>query len=181
MNAAIMGVLAVCLSYIVEMKGSIQEVLGKDFSPYQELKRMGSMEESFQWLLSVFQTTTEYFKRPHSKRADQIITEVENYIEQNYSDFELTAEDISEAVFLDISYVRKIFSKYKDYTIQEYITRVRMRVARQKLESLEYSVSEVAEMCGYLDAGYFGKCFKKYYHVTPRQYVNQLQTGKAGR
>ena len=56
-----------------------------------------------------------------------------------------------------------------------------MRVARQKLESLEYSVSEVAEMCGYLDAGYFGKCFKKYYHVTPRQYVNQLQTGKTGR
>lgn len=180
-NAAIMGVLAVCLSYIVEMKGSIQEVLGKDFSPYQELKRIGSMEESFQWLLSVFQITTEYFKRPHSKRADQIITEVENYIEQNYSNFELTAEDISEAVFLDISYVRKIFSKYKDYTIQEYITRVRMRAAREKLESLEYSVSEVSEMCGYLDSGYFGKCFKKYYHVTPRQYVNQLQTGKAGR
>ena len=174
-NAAIMGVLSVCLSYIVEMKGDIQEVLGKDFSPYQELKKKESMEESFRWLLEIFQTTTEYFNKPHSRRADQIIEEVENYIEDHYSDFELTAEDISEAVFLDISYVRKIFSKYKNYTIQDYITRVRMNAAKEKLESCQYSVAEVAEMCGYLDAGYFGKCFKKYYHVTPRQYVNQLQ------
>lgn len=174
-NAAIMGILSVCLSYIVEMKGDIQEILGAGFSPYQELKKMESMEESFRWLLHIFQTTADYFKRPRSKRAEQIIEEVEAYISQHYSDFELTAEDISEAVYLDISYIRKIFSKYKDYTIQDYILSVRMKAAKEKMEENIYSIAQIAEMSGYLDAGYFSKCFKKYYHISPRQYMSQLQ------
>ena len=47
-NAAIMGILSVCLSYIVEMKGDIGEILGEHFSPYQSLGNMHSLEESFQ-------------------------------------------------------------------------------------------------------------------------------------
>lgn len=174
-NAVIMGILSICLSYIVEMKGNIQEILGQEFSPYQELKQKESMSECFQWLTGIFGKTVAYFKRPHSKRADQIISEVEKYVQEHYSDFELTAEDISEAVFLDISYIRKIFSRYRGCTIQEYITAVRMQAAKEKLLQENRSISETAELCGYLDAGYFSKCFKKYYHVSPRQYLNQIQ------
>lgn len=174
-NAAVMGILSVCLSYIVEMRGDIGEILGNDFSPYQELQRMESMEESFAWLRGIFWKTADYFHRPRSRRADEIITEVEAYVQQHYADFELTVEDIADAVFLDISYIRKIFSKHKNYTLQEYITSVRMKAAKGYLEEGIHSVAEVGEMCGYIDAGYFGRCFKKYYHVTPKQYVNQLQ------
>lgn len=179
-NAAIMGILSICLSYIVEMKGNISEILGKDFFPYQSLKQMESLAESFEWLFNIFQTTAEYFKKPRSKRAEQIIEEVETYIQEHYSDFQLTAVDISEAVFLDISYIRKIFSRYKEYTIQDYITSVRMNAAKEKLEQQNYSIAEIAEMCGYMDAGYFSKCFKKFYHVSPRQYLNQLQNKTDG-
>lgn len=173
-NAAVMGILSVCLSYIVEMKRNIGEVLGEGFSPYMELKKMESMSECFRWLRGIYQTTADCFRRPHSKRAEEIIQEVENYIKAHYSDFSLTADDISESVFLDISYIRKVFSKYKGCTIQDYITTVRMKAARDKMEEKRYSISELAEMCGYLDAGYFSKCFKKFYHISPRQYINQL-------
>lgn len=177
-NAAIMGLLSVCLSYIVEMKGEIGEVLGKEFSPYQELGKQSSLEESFCWLSEIFQTTADYFLKPRSRRAEQIIEDVESYIEQHYADFELTAGSISEAVFLDISYIRKIFSKYRGCTIQDYITEVRMKAAKEKMEQQKFTIGEIAEGCGYLDAGYFSKCFKKYYHISPRQYASQLQTGK---
>lgn len=177
-NAAIMGILSICLSYIVEMKGDIGEILGKQFSPYQELRQKASLTESFQWLSQIFQETVTYFKKPRSKRAEQIIEEVETYIQEHYSDFQLTAEDISEAFFLDISYIRKVFSRHKDYTIQDYITSVRMNAAKEKMEQQIYSIAEIAEMCGYLDAGYFSKCFKKYYHISPRQYQRQLQNGE---
>lgn len=177
-NAAIMGILSVCLSYIVEMKGDIRVILGQEFLPYQELKGMESLKESFGWLKEIFKTTICFFKRPRSKRAEQIIEEVEHYIELHYSDFGLTAEDISEAVYLDISYIRKVFSRYKDYTIQEYITSVRMKAAKEKLEQQVYTIGEIAEKCGYLDSGYFSKCFRKYYHVSPRQYISQLQDSR---
>lgn len=117
----------------------------------------------------------EDFKRPSSRRGEEIIAEVENYISEHYADSSLTAEDISEAVYLDISYIRKVFSKYKNYTIQDYITAVRMRAAMEKLNEQKLSIGEIAEACGYLDAGYFSRCFKKYYQISPRQYINQLK------
>lgn len=120
----------------------------------------------------------EDFQRPSSRRGEEIIEEVENYIKEHYSNPGLSAEDISEAVYLDISYIRKVFSKYKDYTIQDYITSVRMEAAMEKLNEQKLSIGEIAEVCGYLDAGYFSRCFKKYYEISPRQYVNQIQNNR---
>lgn len=175
MNAAVMGILSICLSYIVEMKGNISKVLGENFSPYHELQNMESITESFRWLTEIFQITVDYFSKPHSKRAEEIIREVEGYVQEHYSDFELTMEDIAEAVFLDISYVRKVFAKHRGYTVLEYITSIRMKAAREYLEQQSYSVSQISEMCGYMDAGYFSRCFKKHHHISPKQYVKQLQ------
>ncbi len=173
-TAAIMGMLSVCLSYIVEMRGDIREILNADFSPYQELGQMESMEESFAWLDQIFRKTAEHFYRPHSRRVDEIIQEVEAYISQHYGDFELTVEDVADSVFLDISYIRKIFAKHKNCTVQEQITSVRMKAAKEFLEKGSLSISEVSERCGYIDVGYFGRCFKKYYHMTPKQYRDQI-------
>ena len=123
----------------------------------------------------------EDFQRPSSRRGEEIIEEVECYIKEHYSDSGLSAEDISEAVYLDISYIRKVFSKYKEYTIQDYITSVRMKAAMEKLNEQKLSIGEIAEACGYLDAGYFSRCFKKYYEISPRQYINQLQNNGKNR
>ena len=53
-----------------------------------------------------------------------------------------------------------------------------MQAAKEKMEQQKYSVSEIAEACGYLDAGYFSKCFKKYYQVSPRQYTQRSTVEK---
>lgn len=105
-----------------------------------------------------------------SKRADEIIQAVEKAIQEQYQDYTLSVEKIAESVYLDASYIRRIFSKYMGCTIVDYLTEVRMKEARRLLEMGTLSVASVAEQVGYTDPGYFTKCFKKYYGVTPSNY-----------
>ena len=102
-----------------------------------------------------------------SRRADEIIDAVEKEIQKHYQEYDLTVEKIAENVYLDSSYIRRIFSKYKGRTIVDYLTDYRMKEARKLLEKGGIPVGRVAEMVGYTDQGYFSKCFKKYYGMTP--------------
>ena len=98
---------------------------------------------------------------------DEIIDAVEKEIQKHYQEYDLTVEKIAENVYLDSSYIRRIFSKYKGRTIVDYLTDYRMKEARKLLEKGGIPVGRVAEMVGYTDQGYFSKCFKKYYGMTP--------------
>lgn len=105
-----------------------------------------------------------------SKRAEEIIAAVEKAVQEQYQDYTLSVEKIAESVYLDASYIRRIFSKYMGCTIVDYLTEYRMKEARRLLETGNISVARVAENVGYTDPGYFTKCFKKYYGVTPSNY-----------
>ena len=111
-----------------------------------------------------------------TKRTEEIIKSVEQYISQNYRDETLTVEKIAEGVYLDASYIRKIFSKYLGFTINDYLTVVRLTEASRLLEQGKLSIGEVAGKTGYADQGYFTKCFRKRYGVSPRDFIeNRLR------
>ena len=52
----------------------------------------------------------------------------------------------------------------------EYVTGVRMEMAKNYLRHTRLPVAAIAEKLGYDDAGYFGKVFRKYTGVTPKNY-----------
>jgi AraC-like DNA-binding protein len=50
-----------------------------------------------------------------------------------------------------------------------YMLRLRMRLARDLLESGDANVTEAARQCGYPNVFYFSRVFRQYYHVAPSQ------------
>jgi AraC-like DNA-binding protein len=61
----------------------------------------------------------------------------------------------------------------------EYMTKLRMKKAEQLLSAMrnkEYSVAEVAQMCGYEDALYFSRVFKKTYGCSPSNFNKKTDT-----
>ncbi len=111
-------------------------------------------------------------KKPRSRRAEEIISAVEEAVRENYQESDLTVEKIAELVFLDASYIRRIFSKYRGCTVVDFLTEYRMQEAKRLLETGNLSVSQAAEQVGYMDPGYFTKCFKKHFGVTPSNYLD---------
>lgn len=113
-------------------------------------------------------------EKMRSKRAEEIIHAVETTIQENYQNYDLTVEKIAEMVYLDASYIRRLFSRYKGCTVVDFLTGYRMQEARKILNEGNLTVSQVAERVGYMDPGYFTKCFKKYFGVTPSNYHSSI-------
>lgn len=166
--------LSVCFSYIAEMKGEVSEIFGEDFSPYTRAYALESVDEKIQYLSEIFGKTVRQFRPSYSKRGMEIMEAVEAYIGEHYWDCELTVEQISEAMYLDSSYVRRVVSRQRGCTLSELITETRMREAQKRMEETEMTISQIAEAVGYAETSYFSKCFKKYFGVSPKQYVNQF-------
>ena len=67
--------------------------------------------------------------------------------------------DSEKELFINQTYLRKMFKSEVGKTIWEYLTEYRMEIAVQLLLSTDFNSNKIAEMTGYSDVGYFGKCF----------------------
>jgi len=169
--AIMMSLVSICLSYITEMGGNIETILGEEFRPYQHIKKITSLEDSFDWLTQLFEQTIIHYREQKVSRVQKIARNVQEYIEEHYGDSELSVENIAKHFHLDSSYIRKAFAKEFNMNIAEFMTQTRMKQAKLYLDTTNMKLQELSERIGYSDAGYFSKVFKKYCGLLPSEYV----------
>ena len=99
---------------------------------------------------------------------------VQDYILQNYSDPELTIEDIARNLFQNYSYLCYCFKRDQGITINDYINQIRLNKALELFHSGVDNVGYVAEATGFNNAGYFSRKFKKFVGLPPSEYVKTL-------
>jgi two-component system response regulator YesN len=172
----VIGLVSLCLSHIVASGQNIATVLGADFSPYQEIKRQENLEKTYDWLEDIINKTLKLNNdRNRPSRSKQIFDEAKLLIDHNYQNPNLNVEEITKLVFINGSYLRKIFHKEADMSISDYITQVRMERAKEFIHKKSANIATISEMVGYNDPGYFSKCFKKYFGFTPSEYDSQIR------
>jgi AraC-like DNA-binding protein len=71
--------------------------------------------------------------------------------------------DMSEVNF------RRLFKEYTGLSPIEYRNDLRLAAAQSRLQSGEYNVSEVAELCGFSNMSFFIRLYKKKYGYTPKK------------
>ncbi|MDE6504371.1 MAG: helix-turn-helix transcriptional regulator [Clostridia bacterium] len=102
-------------------------------------------------------------------------------ITKNLSNGAFSLDGYIKKLPLNYDYVRKLFKKEVGATPHEYLISKRMELAAELLSSgvsnaySNYSVSQVAEMCGFAEPLYFSRVFKKYYGVAPSAYSDSLK------
>lgn len=101
---------------------------------------------------------------------EEVVSRILAYVEEHYRD-EITLSQIAgEVLFMNASYLSRIFKSVTGKTFSRYLIEYRMKRAAQLLETGEMRISDVAQYAGYNDTSYFIQTFKKYYHMTPEQY-----------
>ncbi|MFB9276400.1 response regulator transcription factor [Cohnella cellulosilytica] len=109
-------------------------------------------------------------KPPAAKKVE----EAKRYIETHYGRSDLDLTQIAESVGLNASYLSNIFKNDGGTSLSSYILTVRMKKAKELIDSDPKSTLAVlAEKVGYSDSYYFSKSFKNYYGVTPTQYMGR--------
>ena len=102
-----------------------------------------------------------------------VLKAVREYIGAHYREA-LRIEDLAAEVGLSDSYLSHLFKETFNYTVNDYITRVRVENSVRLMEKRELTLREIAAHCGFQSPGYFSKVFKKYLGVTPREYRNRF-------
>lgn len=113
----------------------------------------------------------------HSPAVSSVIESIEG----GFGNPAFSLEDAMRALPLNYDYIRKVFLKEMGLTPHEYLTRKRMERARDIILSdaanrySQYSVSQIAEACGFSEPLYFSKVFKKYFGVSPSRYMEDCK------
>ncbi len=101
------------------------------------------------------------------KRA--IVQQAKEYIQAHYME-KLSLDTVAGQVYLNPSYLSRIFTESEGMSFVDYIQWVRVQRAKELLADPRYKVYEVADQVGYPNFKHFLKVFKKLEQKTPSQY-----------
>ena len=94
-----------------------------------------------------------------------------NYILNNYNNPNLKISEIASKSFISEVYFRRKFKKSFGITPKQYILDIRVKKAKQLLSSDQFSVTEIAEQCGFSSVYHFCRIFKQKTSFTPTEYI----------
>ncbi len=98
------------------------------------------------------------------------VVSIMEYIDQNYSDPNLSVASISEQFSVSQSYLLRLFKKSVHTGVLEYISQKRVDEAKLLLKGTPGTVGEVAAAVGYSNSLALIRAFKKLEGVTPATY-----------
>ena len=101
---------------------------------------------------------------------EDICRKAQKYIQQNFTDVNLSLNLLSEVLKISPSYLSRLFKEKYQVSIPNYVTSLRMDSAKKELRSTSHSIFEVAQNNGFVDDKAFIKVFKKVEGITPGAY-----------
>jgi AraC-like DNA-binding protein len=132
----------------------------------------------FEWkarvmLLNVFQKLADWcghIQQLEDENARLIAASME-HIKQNFRE-KLERDELAHMVSISPSYYSVLFKRYSGYSVVQYITKLRIDLAKQLLTATKAPVSEIAREVGYADPLYFARKFSQEVGLSPTEYRN---------
>jgi AraC-like DNA-binding protein/ligand-binding sensor protein len=106
-----------------------------------------------------------------SQRENKIVTTVHRLVAER-GIARLTIQEIASALKMSSGHLSRLYSRTTGMTLEEYLIRQRVELAKRMLLDPRLNVAEVAERCGFCNSAYFASVFKKYAHCTPRGFAS---------
>jgi len=129
-------------------------------SPYSSITEMKQF----------LQTVTNYFvnlpqvREKNKNQVEQMI----HYIRSNLNK-DIRRTDIAESVFLNPSYISRLFRQETGKSLKEFITEEKINMAQALLRTTDLPISMVAMKVGYTNFSHFSQVYKKLIGKTPAE------------
>lgn len=154
---------------ILRTKGELKVYFEKLTSEW--IRRMPGYQLRCQiLLLQLFEKLREILSADYINSKKYLLIEPAiKLIHEKYREGELSIDKLAELCGISSQYFHRIFYEKTHTTPRKYIEELRMKYARELLESSKLTVCEVAELCGCENAANFARSFKRYYDITPTE------------
>lgn len=107
------------------------------------------------------------------KSSDDLIIKIVEYVDESYSEYNMSLNLLADKFGLSVPYLSKIFKAYTKKTFTDYLIEIRIKKASEMLTSTNKKVNEISEEVGYPNPSSFIRIFKKYHYMTPIDYRNR--------
>jgi AraC-like DNA-binding protein/ligand-binding sensor protein len=112
-----------------------------------------------------------------SQRENKLVLAVSRLVESR-GPAGVTIQQIADDLHLSAGHLSRVYSRTTGMTLEEYLIRQRVELAKRMLLDPRLNVAEVAERCGFCNPAYFASVFRKYVQCTPREFARQPQVWK---
>ncbi|OAS15617.1 AraC family transcriptional regulator [Paenibacillus oryzisoli] len=129
-----------------------------------------TLDEIFAEFGAILSAIFEDQKRGTETKDHFIIDTIKDVIQANYSDPNLSLQEIADMLRMSSAYVGRIFKKQETVSVADYINEIRLLKSVMLLENNNLPVNEISEKVGFSSPSYFFKLFKKRFGTTPKEY-----------
>lgn len=128
--------------------------------------------EVWRGILNLLDLLNSYQLRGETK------TDIVTYIQQNFSDKDLSLDQLAVLFNLQPNYVSNLIKSNLGIGFHEYVTQLRMAQAKKLLISTDKNIQEIYESSGFSNKQTFFRVFKEAVGTTPNQYRKEQQNSK---
>ena len=120
----------------------------------------------YEILAEIQKSYRNYISKDNYKKIEKGIEYLHTHYFEKNVDFYMPASICS----ISYTYFKKLFMQKFDITPIQYVTKLRLERARELLVTGHYSITEIADACGFENVYYFSTVFKKHFGVSPKNY-----------
>ena len=142
---------------------------------FKTLQQLFLRNEGRMKIYSTFYELLHILVPPNEQNWDRQ-TFVEKYIEEHIQDPNLSNVELAKYLGISEGYLRRQFQIHYRVTPKQYILVVRIRKAKQMLIDTPFTVTAIAEECGFSSVYHFCRAFRQRTGKTPTQYAAENRT-----
>lgn len=121
----------------------------------------------------VFQTLMKNMQRLRDSRSNSLlIMEIRSYIEEDYTNPNLSLDYLSEKFQVSGKYVSKMFKEELGENFVDYLIGLRINHAKKMLFETQKPLQEISQEVGYANYNSFNRSFKNVVGISPRDFRN---------
>lgn len=142
---------------------------------YERMKKLNCLDGTRAQMFGIF------YGMLHKICTDNIPCELKGamrLIRSDFCDASVTNAQLAAACNISEVYFRKLFSKHFGISPKQLIIDLRIQKAKQLLSEGAWSISVIAEQCGFANPYHFCRLFKQRTGITPSEYRKANLTDK---
>lgn len=136
----------------------------------RQLGALGQEEKAWEHTLGLLQMIISGIGTTKINRFSQITTLVQQFIDENYTNPEISIKLLASHFQMGASLISRVFKAEIGTSFSDYLLTLRMEQALTLLANTDNSIMDIAEMVGYVNYLTFKRAFGRYKGMTPREF-----------
>jgi two-component system response regulator YesN len=157
------------LARIVHTHGwTLREVLADHYPDFENFHQLLTKEQISEWFLRMARSISSAIAERRKSGTQINVEEILRFIQERLHDDELSLYLVAENMYINYSYLSRMFKEVTGSSFSEHVLRARMEKAKELL-TRGVKVYDAAQQVGYRHVNYFSKSFQKYWGIKPSE------------